>query len=365
MRGLGADTAKQIFESATQALNSGDYPAAEAGFNKVLELDPRNVSALANLGVLYAKTHRYGKAIEVYQRALRIDPQLREIQLDLGLAYLSRKTTSTRCHISGSCTSGLLLTIRPTMLLATCLTFSGHPDQGLSLLKPLTEADDPDPAALYLLGRRLCARRTGATGSGGIHQAFADSATPAQANFLLGHAYYDAAQFAEAEQAYQAVLQADPAFPGAHRELGKVYISLQKNADAEKQLKQAIEADPQDASAFYFLGALLVQSQRYPEGLSYLEKAQSMTPDSWATYFYMGKAQFQQHDTAAAVRLLRQAVEMNPEDAGSFYLLARALRSEGHVQEADAAMQRVVQLHTSSLDAEKHALKDAGVVGAH
>ena len=46
-----------------QALNSGDYPAAEAGFNKVLAADPRNVSALANLGVLYAKTHRYGKAI--------------------------------------------------------------------------------------------------------------------------------------------------------------------------------------------------------------------------------------------------------------------------------------------------------------
>ena len=106
----------------------------------------------------------------------------------------------------------------------------------------------------------------------------------------------------------------------------------------------------------YFLGALLVQSQRYPDGLSYLEKAQRMTPDSWATYFYMGKAQFQQHDTAAAVRLLRQAVEMNPEDAGSFYLLARALRSQGHVQEADAAMQRVVQLHTTSLDAEKHVL---------
>ena len=128
-------------------------------------------------------------------------------------------------------------------------------------------------------------------------------------------------------------------------------------------MKQAIEADPQDASALYFLGALLVQSQRYRDGLSYLEKAQRMTPDSWATYFYMGKAQFQQHDTAAAVPF-RQAVEMNPQDAGSLYLLARALRSEGHVQEADAAMQRVVQLHTTSLDAEKHALKDAGVVGA-
>ena len=60
---------------------------------------------------------------------------------------------------------------------------------------------------------------------------------------------------------------------------------------------------------------------------------------------------------------LRQAVDMNPEDAGSFYLLARALRSEGHATEADAAMKHVVQLHTSSLDAEKRALQDAGVVG--
>ena len=50
--------------------------------------------------------------------------------------------------------------------------------------------------------------------------------------------------------------------------------------------------------------------------------------------------------------------------AGSYYLLARAWRSEGHTQEADAAMQCVVQLHTSALDAEKHALKDAAVVGA-
>jgi predicted Zn-dependent protease len=98
--------------------------------------------------------------------------------------------------------------------------------------------------------------------------------------------------------------------------------------------------------------------------MSYLEKAQTMSPDSWATYFYLGKAHFQQHDTAAAVRLLKQAVDMNPEDPGSYYLLSRALRSEGHVQEADAAMQRVAQLHTSSLDAEKHALKEAGVVGA-
>src|SRR6202051_5290442 len=85
LAGFGAapDTARQTFESAMQALNAGDYPAAEAGFNKILATDPRNVSVLANLGVLYAKTHRYGKAIQVYQRALRVSPQLREIHVAL------------------------------------------------------------------------------------------------------------------------------------------------------------------------------------------------------------------------------------------------------------------------------------------
>src|SRR5271168_3116265 len=150
--GEGPDTARQTFESATQALNSGDYPAAEAGFNKVLELDPRNVSALANLGVLYAKTHRYGKAIEVYQRVLRISPQLREIQLDLGLAYLKQEDYIHALPYFRDLHNRSPADPQATMLLATCLTFSGHPDQGLGLLKPLVAGDDPDPAALYLLG---------------------------------------------------------------------------------------------------------------------------------------------------------------------------------------------------------------------
>src|ERR1700691_5308866 len=150
--GLGAETAKQTFESATQALNAGDYPAAEAGFNQVLKLDPRNVSALSNLGVLYARTHRYGKAIEVYQRALRISPQLREIQLDLGLAYLKQEDYIHALPYFRQLPARSPSDHQAAMLLATCLTFSGHADQGLSLLKPLIAGDDPDPAALYLLG---------------------------------------------------------------------------------------------------------------------------------------------------------------------------------------------------------------------
>jgi Flp pilus assembly protein TadD len=53
---------------------------------------------------------------------------------------------------------------------------------------------------------------------------------------------------------------------------------------------------------------------------------------------------------------------MNPDDASAPYLLARALRSEGRTQDADAAMRRVVELHTTGIDAERRALKDAHIV---
>ena len=87
-----------------------------------------------------------------------------------------------------------------------------------------------------------------------------------------------------------------------------------------------------------------------------------MTPDAWATYFYMGKAELQLHHTDQAIPLLRRAADMNPDDASAPYLLARALRSEGRTQDADAAMRRVVELHTSGMDAERRALKDAHIV---
>jgi predicted Zn-dependent protease len=93
-----------------------------------------------------------------------------------------------------------------------------------------------------------------------------------------------------------------------------------------------------------------------------LEKANSLMPDSWATYFYMGKAELLLDHAVAAVPLLRRATDMNPDDSGAFYLLARAFKSEGRARDADAAMQRVMALHTTALDVERRALKDAGIV---
>jgi predicted Zn-dependent protease len=107
---------------------------------------------------------------------------------------------------------------------------------------------------------------------------------------------------------------------------------------------------------------MLVQTEHYQEGLPYLQKASGLIPDSWAIYFYMGKAQLLLGHTETALPFLKQATNLNPDDSGAYYLLARAYKAQGLQQEAAAAMERVQALHNSSLDAERRALKDAGIV---
>ena len=84
---LAADPLAQVFEKASTALSKADYAAAEAGFQQVLKASPKHIGALGNLGVVYSRTLRFDKAIEVYRRALALSPSDKGLLLNLGLAY--------------------------------------------------------------------------------------------------------------------------------------------------------------------------------------------------------------------------------------------------------------------------------------
>lgn len=352
--------AQEVFARASRALQAGDYETAESGFRKVLSIEPHNIGALSNLGVVYSRTHHLGRAIEVYRQALRESPKNSGVLLNLGLAYLKQDNYGRAMPFFRQLHILQPQNHQALNLLATCLVFGGQPWKAVSLLRPVSESN-PDPATLYLLG--LAYTRSGHLEEGKelFAKMLAGDNTRVQADFLLGEAYYDAALFQKAAETFQEVLHADPNFAGAHRELGKVYVSLRRNTEAEQELRLALQKDPEDASAAYFLGGLLVQTGRYSDAISYLEHARSKFSDSWAPSMYLGKAKLKLNENAAAVRLLREAADLNPGEPTIFYLLASALRASGREEEARVALNRVSELHISTLEAEKRALRDASV----
>jgi Flp pilus assembly protein TadD len=60
---------------------------SEAAFNKAMELDPNAATAFANLGSLSAERHQMGRAAELMEKALEIDPKLSGVHVDLSYVY--------------------------------------------------------------------------------------------------------------------------------------------------------------------------------------------------------------------------------------------------------------------------------------
>jgi tetratricopeptide (TPR) repeat protein len=350
-----AEPLAQVFDKAAAALSSGDYAAAEAGFQQVLKASPNHIGALGNLGVVYSKTGRLDKAIGVYRRALRLSPSDKGLLLNLGLAYVKQDSYADALPIFQSLVKAAPGNLQARELLATTELHTGQLTAAVRGLETLSVEDRQNTGLLYLLGIGYLKQNQPEKAHQAL-EAFLTSAPPAQANFMLCKAYYEAELFDEAAGQCRKSLEIDPSLIGAHRELGKVLVS-QRSLDASTELAAAVRQDPNDSEALYFLGAALLQEDRVEEAVTHLERARQLSPGFWGNYFYLGKAKLQLKQTAQAVPLFEKAAALNSSESAVYYQLGRALQALGKTEEANRAMQRVRELKAIGLDKETKAIQ--------
>lgn len=329
------DPPKVLFERAARALAEGRYAEAESGFQEVLKAEPASLSALANLGVVYAKTERYDLAIDTYERALRLRPDAPPLRLNLGLALLKQER-----HAEALAQFEKVSTEQGRELAATCLVALRRPEEALAILDMLPES----PGRLYLRLIANLERKDADAARDAMSQMVRSMDNPAQAAFFLGRAMYQAERFDEARASFEDVRRLDSAYPGVAREIGKTCISQRDDACAERELRQAVAADRHDFEARYFLGSYLVQRGDAEEGLRLLEQARRERPGFWAPHYYAGKTRLQAGELGAAIADLQEAVRLNPGESSAWYQLGLALQKAGRLDEARAAMDRVREL---------------------
>jgi len=89
----------------------------------------------------------------------------------------------------------------------------------------------------------------------------------------------------DAVQAYQKVLELNPAAAGALVNLGTIYYRQRKFADAERYYQMAIEADPGYPLAQFNLGNLYDEQGRLVEALDYYRRALALNPNYADAHF--------------------------------------------------------------------------------
>src|SRR5438552_1364142 len=75
------------FQAAREAEKSGDLEKAASEYKAVLQVQPDEPVVYNNLGLVYHLQARYRDAIEVFQRAVQLNPGLLGANLLLGIDY--------------------------------------------------------------------------------------------------------------------------------------------------------------------------------------------------------------------------------------------------------------------------------------
>jgi len=107
-----------------------------------------------------------------------------------------------------------------------------------------------------------------------------------EAQSSLGNLYLAQGRVTEAEAAFKAAIELDPAFVPGYVNLADTYRHLGDEEAAERVLRRALEVVPDNASAYHALGLSLVRQARADEAVKVLRLAALSAPDS-ARYVYV------------------------------------------------------------------------------
>jgi tetratricopeptide (TPR) repeat protein len=148
-------------QAQANAPNDAYLNAAQSEFNKALALDPENVRAYANLGLIDYKRHQYAEARQHYLRAIEIDPHYWPVQQNMAaLCYMTGDYSGAIQH------SEQVLRQDPDspdseMLIAMSLRGQGRLDAAIVQLRRVLELKPNDPVAEREL-RSALAQKSGA-----------------------------------------------------------------------------------------------------------------------------------------------------------------------------------------------------------
>ena len=326
----------QHTRAAQEFLHQQRPDLAIAEFQKVLTLDPQNVDARGNLGVLLYFRNDYTGAIPELRAAVKLKPDLWKIQALLGLAesqlhddVASRDDlAATFPHLEDQ-----KLKTEVGSALINNYSSTGELEKAASVAATLLDAQPTDPALLFtayqlytdLASRTMLTLALAAPASAQMHQVMARE--------LARHG-----DDAPAIENYREAIKLDPTLAGLHFELGNLlYNSAEEKlkAEAEEEFQAAVQSNPHDEKALLMLGVIAAKRGDWPGATQFDSRAIGLQPDDPDACLELAKALIATNEKEKAQHLIEHAIEIDPSDYIAHYRLSTLYRQEGKREDAE------------------------------
>lgn len=333
-----------LLAEGQRAFQAGDWLRAEQAFRGYLKTAPRSAEATSNLAAVLARREQYAEAIDLYRKALQLNPRLTLVYFNLGVAQMKAGHFADCARSFTEFLTAYPNETRAQQLRGLCWIEAGQLEEGIRALELLP----PDPTIALALATAYA--KTGNEDRAAAWMAQLEQ-RPAQARFVEGVLEYQRGRFPEAQAKFAESVAMDPSLGQAHAYLGRIALLNNHNEEAAAHLERALERNPTDAESTYQLGILRARSGREREARQLFDRALALQGNYADPLYQLAQLDFKSGQYAAALQRLEKAVQILPEQESIRLLLARTYQALGRTAEAQrefAAVRRLKQVRTKA-----------------
>jgi len=324
------------FDRAQEALNANRPDVAVNEFRAVLTLDPNNVEARANLGVIAFAQGDYAKADENFRQALKLQPSLWKAQALLGMCekrlgkFGSAQTLLEKSfpHLQDT-----KLRTQAGMDLVELDYQSGDTARTVEVLHALEQLSPTDVDVQYAAYRIFSGLAEHAQDK--IALINPDSARMHQ---IMAQHLVNEGDIPGAIAQYRKALGLDPSLSGAHFELGEAILQNSKSKpdieQSQKEFEAALALNPYDSKSECWLGKIYVLKQDLKIALEHYSRALALNPNDVDAHIGVAKVLAATGQPEGALRHLLESIQLDPLNEVAHFRLSAVYRQLGRTSDA-------------------------------
>jgi tetratricopeptide (TPR) repeat protein len=306
--------------------NQDDAAQAIRYYKKAQALDPNSIQIQLEMANTYAESDQLGAAVTTAQAILKNHPNSIDAHRLLARVYV--RTLSELGQASNQ-PQTLALAVRqyqailkldPTdneagLWLARLYRFENQPQKAQQVLEQMLERNPSNHEAIAQYSQLLLDEGHPHQAIAELSKAAAQSSSPALYD-LLGDAYIQNHDNANAEKAYRQAVQIDPGDPTVLQHLASTLFDESKYDQAIPIYQQLAAIDPSDPTSYLRLAEMYLQQKKYDLAQTNIAQAAQRAPDSIEVIYNEALIDGALNKVSDAVDLLSSAIASLKQQAG-------------------------------------------------
>jgi len=258
---------KETFALALKNHQNGNLKAAKNLYDKILKIDPKHISALNNLGLVFQTLMQHQKAINSFEKAIEINPNniltLNNLGNVLGSLGINQKAINS---------FEKAIEINPNYVdahnnLGIVFKNIGENQKAINSFEKAIEINPNYVDAHYNLGVAFKELEKLKKAINSFEKAIEINPNYVDAYNNLGVVFHSLGDSQKAKSFYEKTIGIDLNHKDAHNNLGLVFQGLGEPQKALSYYKKAIEIDSNFQDAHFNLGVLLYEIGQYKNAI--------------------------------------------------------------------------------------------------